>query len=64
MGGNSTIHLKGKTLGNMQIRLYTKQCVDLTLKIVDPYRHWTSVECKTLSVDLTLENLPQLQRTP
>ena len=31
------------TLGNMQIRLYTKQCVNLTLKNVDPYRHRTSV---------------------
>jgi hypothetical protein len=52
-------HDKQGTLGNMQIRLYTKQCVNLTLKIVDLYRNWTRFKCNTFTVDLTLENLLQ-----
>lgn len=41
----------------MEIRLYTTQCVNLTLKSVDRYGHWTSVTFHTVSVDLTVENL-------
>ena len=49
-GGNSTTHLKG-TRGNMQIRLYTKQYVNQTLKMLD------HIDTVILCVDLTLENL-------
>ena len=39
--------MKG-TLGNMQITIYTKQCVYSTLKSVALYRHWASVQFNTL----------------
>lgn len=40
---------------NMQIMLYIKQCVDLTLKCADPYRQWTSIKLNTISAGLNTE---------
>ena len=48
--------MNATTMSQPKPRLYTKQRVHLTLKSVDPYRHWTSVQFNTLGVDLTLDH--------